>query len=130
MVRVFFRKLLNVLFLFCCLSFTVMPVRVCTAFTVQPVQLVTAKDKAPLPADVVKRKVKSKPKAKVSVQDGEYKVIVDRNAMKKSSKQSEEKDTASKVKNYINLHFKYIGQYILFGIMALCLKVYTKKYRK
>ena len=107
-----------------------MPVRVCTAFTVQPVQLVTAMDKAPLPADVAKKKVKSKPKAKVSAKDGEYEIAVDRNVKKKSSKQSEETDTASKVKDYIKLHFKYIGQYILFGIMALCLKVYTKKYRK
>ena len=129
MNRMCFRKLLNVLLLFCCLLCAVMPVNVCTASTVQPVQLAAA-DKTPLPADVSKGKVKTKPKAKVSAKDGEYEITVDRNAVKKSSGQNGKTDTVSNVINYINRNFKPIGRFILFVIVARFLRVYMKKYRK
>ena len=102
---------------------TVMPVCVCTAFAKQPAQLVMA-------ADITNKKVKTKPKAKVSAKDGEYEITVDRNAAKKSSGQGEETGTVSKVINYINRNFKTIGRYILLVIVARFLGVYMKKYRK
>ncbi len=102
---------------------TVMPSRVCTVFAKQPVQLVMA-------ADVTNKKVKTKPKAKVSAKDGEYEITVDRNIVKKSSGQNGETDTFSNVINYINRNYKPIGRYILLVIVARFLRVYMKKYRK
>ena len=109
---------------------TVMPVCVCTAFAKQPVPLVMAADNVLLAADVTNKKVKTKPKAKVSAKDGEYEITVDRNAVKKSSGQGEETGTVSNVINYINRNFKPIGRYILLVIVARFLGVYMKKYRK
>ena len=102
---------------------TVMPACVCTTFAKQPVQLVIA-------ADVTNKKVKTKPKAKISAKDGEYEITVDRNAAKKSSRQSGETDTVSNVIDYINRNYKPIGRYILLVIVARFLSVYMKKYRK
>lgn len=109
---------------------TVMPSRVCTVFAKQPVQLVMAADNVLLAADVSNKKVKTKPKAKVSAKDGEYEITVDRNIVKKSSGQNGETDTVSNVINYINRNFKPIGRYILLVIVARFLRVYMKKYRK
>jgi len=81
-------------------------------------------------ADVTTKKMKTKPKAKVSAKDGEYEITIDRNAVKKSSVQSGETDTISYVINYINRNYKPIGRYILFVIVARFLRVYMKKYRK
>ena len=74
-MRVVFRWMGFLLSLFFCLSFTVVPVPVCKAIAMQPVQLAAAADKAPLPADVAKGKVKTKPKSKVSAKDGEYELV-------------------------------------------------------
>ena len=126
MERMSVRKLLNVLLLLFCFSFTVMPVRICTAFAVQPVQLAAMADKVPLPTDVAGGTKKSKPKA--SAKGGEYEISVSRNDIQNSSGRSE--DTASKVKRYINLPFKNICQYILLGILAWSLRLYRNKKRK
>ena len=109
---------------------TVMPVCVCTAFAKQTVPLVVAADNVLLAADVTNKKVKTKPKAKVSAKDGEYEITVDRNAVKKSSGQGEETDTVSKVINYIKRNYKPIGRYILLVIVARFVGRYLKKYRK
>ena len=126
MERMLVRTLLKVLFLICCVSFTVMPVHICRAFSVQHVQLAATADKVPLPADIAEGTKKSKSKA--IAKDGEYEISVNRNDIQNSSGQSE--DTVSKVKRYINLPLKYIGQYILLGILAWSLRLYRNKKRK
>ena len=129
-MRVVFRWMGFLLSLFFCLSFTVVPVPVCKAIAMQPVQLAAAADKAPLPADVSKGKVKTKPKSKVNAKDGEYEIAVDRNDVKKSSGQNGKTDTVSKVIDYINRNLKPIGRYILLVIVARFAGKYMKKYRK